>query len=250
MYFAAYDLIDRHHNYSEKVDCDKKESNTIISSKEAYYKKGSKAENFSEESFYPKVSNIIIPFKEEYYPKESDTRNHSKGSHYQKDDIDHKNIQDTVQRLQGAYLTIELSLIFPIILLVIVLVVHWSFMMYDRVIMSQDAYLLALRGAVISDDEPEQYALDNSDWQFGAWYFGSGKPSVQTSSDWLFNNVEVTLSMETYHGGTSYYGINPQGKWASSISWKASYTRPAKRVRLFTRAYDLYKVFTEALTSD
>jgi hypothetical protein len=220
VYFAAYDLIDRHHNYSEKVDCDKKESNTIISSKESHYS------------------------------KESDTRNQSKGSHYQKDDIDHKNIQDIVQRLQGAYLTIELSLIFPIILLVIVLVVHWSFMMYDRVIMSQDAYLLALRGAVISDDEPEQYALDNSDWQFGAWYFGSDKPSVQTSSDWLFNNVEVTLSMETYHGGTSYYGINPQGKWASSISWKASYTRPAKRVRLFTRAYDLYKVFTEALTSD
>ena len=58
------------------------------------------------------------------------------------------------KKMQGAYLTIELSLIFPIILLVIVLVVHWSFMMYDRVIMSQDAYLLALRGAVISDDEP------------------------------------------------------------------------------------------------
>ena len=150
----------------------------------------------------------------------------------------------TIRKIQGAYLTVELSLIIPIIFLVIVLVVHWGFMMYDRVIMSQDAYLLALRGAVISAEEPEQYALEN--WLFGGWYFGSATPSVQTSSDWLFNTVEVTLSMETYHGGTSYYSINPQGKWASSISWKADYTRPAKRVRLFTRAYDLYKVFTSS----
>lgn len=145
-------------------------------------------------------------------------------------------------KLFNAYLTVELSLIFPIILLVIVLVVHWSFMMYDRTIMSQDAYLLALRGAVISDEEPEKYATENGDWQFGGWYFGSPKPSVQTSSDWLFKNVEIQLSMETYHAGTSYYSINPQGKWASSISWKASYLRPARRVRLFTRAYDLYKI--------
>ena len=72
-----------------------------------------------------------------------------------------------VSKSQKAYLTVELALIFPVILLVIVLVVHWGFMMYDRVIMSQDAYLFALRGAVISDEEPEQYALENSDWQFG-----------------------------------------------------------------------------------
>ena len=176
-----------------------------------------------------------------------------KAIHFSKGQKDKNNIEDIhdiygrggkIRKIQNAYLTIELSLIFPIILLVIVLVVHWGFMMYDRVIMSQDAYLLALRGAVISDKEPEQYALENSDWQFGGWYFGSPTPSVQTSSDWLFNTVEVTLSMETYHGGTSYYSINPQGKWASSISWKADYTRPSKRVRLFTRAYDLYKVFT------
>ncbi|SHI25888.1 TadE-like protein [Butyrivibrio fibrisolvens DSM 3071] len=157
---------------------------------------------------------------------------------------DRKDSSQKISKIQNAYLTVELALIFPVILLVIVLVVHWGFMMYDRVIMSQDAYLLALRGAVISDEEPEQYALENSDWQFGAWYFGSPKPTVQTSSDWLLNTVEVTLSMETYHGGTSYYSINPQGKWASSISWKADYTRPSKRVRLFTRAYDLYKVLT------
>lgn len=148
------------------------------------------------------------------------------------------------KKYKNAYLTVELSLIFPIILLVIVLVVHWGFMMYDRTIMSQDAYLLSLRGAIIDDDNPEEYALENSDFQFGSWYFGSPTPTVQTSSSWLLSTVEVTLSMETYHAGTSYYSINPQGKWASSISWKASYTRPAKRVRLFTRVYDLVNDFT------
>jgi len=151
-----------------------------------------------------------------------------------------------INKALGAYLTVELSLIFPIVLLVIVLVIHWSFMMYDRVIMSQDAYLLALRGAVISDEEPEKYATENSDWQFGSWYFGSPKPTVQTESNWLLSTVKVTLSTETYHAGTSYYSVKAEGSWASSISWTAKYTRPAKRVRLFTRAYDLYKVFTSS----
>lgn len=139
----------------------------------------------------------------------------------------------------NAYFTVELAMVFPIVLLFIVVIAHWTFMLYGRTILSQDAYLLALRGAILSDEEPAEYANTHAAEQFGTQYLGNTRPSASTSIDRRKDMIRVLLTTKTYHRGTSYYGVRANGKWQTQLAWEASYLRPPKRIRLLTRLFDL-----------
>lgn len=50
---------------------------------------------------------------------------------------------------EGGYLTVEASLIMPVVLYVCIFIIYTGFFMYDRCLMKQDAYRAALRGSSV-----------------------------------------------------------------------------------------------------
>jgi|GEM_PF-3081521 len=143
----------------------------------------------------------------------------------------------------NAYFTVELAMIFPIVLLVIVTIIHLAFMMYGRTIMAQDSYILGLRGAILSKDDPAAYTNSSLDAYIGNYYLGNEKPkSSQINVDSKDKVIKVVLSSKTYHGGTKFENINPFINWIYNQGFEVSYERPVEKIRLFKRVYDIGKI--------
>lgn len=65
-------------------------------------------------------------------------------------------IKNTICRKEKGSSTIEASLIMPFILTIIVLLVYLSFFLYNRVELTADAYLCALRGSRMEQDNAKE----------------------------------------------------------------------------------------------
>ena len=78
---------------------------------------------------------------------------------------DKKNIgkkEPSVERNPGGYLTVEASLIMPIVFYVCVFIIYSGFFLYDRCVMKQDAYRAVLKASSIyRQDSQEVY---NTAW--------------------------------------------------------------------------------------
>ncbi|WP_026507983.1 hypothetical protein [Butyrivibrio sp. MC2013] len=154
-------------------------------------------------------------------------------------------------RRLGAYYTVELSLLMPIIFVTISLIAHFAFMLYGRALLSQDAYLLAYRGVILSEEDPGAYARERADEQFGSQYMGNRKPSVEdVTVDSSAKTVRVTLSTSAFHGWYRHGDVGYFGSWGSSASWEASYLDPKRRIRMTTRIVDIARMALEATNAD
>lgn len=65
---------------------------------------------------------------------------------------EHGRINTMISAAENGYLTVEASLIMPIVLYVCIFVIYTGFFMYDRCLMRQDAYRAALMGSSIYRD--------------------------------------------------------------------------------------------------
>jgi hypothetical protein len=143
-------------------------------------------------------------------------------------------------RRAGAYFTVETAMIIPVVLVTIVIIIHMAFMLYATCLLSNDSFLLALRGGIASADNPQKYVESNASAQFGNLYLGSNVPKVKSVNvDDSGKEIRVNLGTETFHEWTRYGSIGYTGSWKSSASWKVYYTKPFDRIRLMTRLTDL-----------
>lgn len=130
------------------------------------------------------------------------------------------------QRFKG-YMTLEASLIVPMVICVFALLIYFTNYMYARCILSQDCYLLAFRAA---DDREE--AINEKK------YFGNIKPSFETS-DKAGKKIKVIGRTETRHGAMGNYFLKPAGSWQLEASFTAKKRDYPGHVRMLKRLRDI-----------
>lgn len=78
------------------------------------------------------------------------------------------------KRIKG-YFTVEASMIIPLVIFLFSFIFYLTFYLYDRCVISQDAYILAFQGSICYDRSPEEirnYVEGKSREQFGKKYLG------------------------------------------------------------------------------
>ncbi len=157
--------------------------------------------------------------------------------------------QGTGRRLlNGGYFTVEMSMVFPVVLFVMVLLLHFLFYLYGRCILSQDIYLLAFRGSSIREEklgtDRESYVRGIADAQFGRKYFGNRLPTltIEVSSE----EVRVRGETEASHRAMSAYPMMPLGSWAHGAGAVSKILDPPAHIRRVDRLGDLAKGIYES----
>ncbi len=147
----------------------------------------------------------------------------------------------------GAYFTVEMSLVFPIVLFVMVLLIHFTFYLYGRCILSQDTYLIAFRASILRGEAAEDrtgYIEGIAGTQFGNKYFGHRIPSLEIEA----GDKEVVLHAETEasHRAMSASDLMPVGSWVHGAGARAEIIDPAARIRRIDRIGDVAKGLYES----
>ncbi len=143
--------------------------------------------------------------------------------------------------LRRAYFTLEMSLVFPIVLFVMALLIHFTFYLYGRCILSQDTYLLAFRTSVASERDTggdrESYLLSLADAVFGSKYFANDYPSVEVGIS--ADAVRVISTTEASHRAMSGSSLMPAGSWVHYAGARAEIIDPSARIRRIDRVGDI-----------
>ncbi len=140
-----------------------------------------------------------------------------------------------------AMYTIEASLIVPMIVFVIVFIIHLGFMLYGKVMLAQDSYLLAFRATVKLVQEQitdaSGYISEHASEQFGDHYFGNRHPGIQASQQG--NQVRAEAVAETKHGVMGGFFLMPEGSWEIRGKGMAEALDPPRTIRKWERAKQL-----------
>ena len=137
-------------------------------------------------------------------------------------------------------MTVEASMIFPVVIFVMVFLIYVTFMLYGRCILLQDTYILAFRASRAQNmEDPDAFVRQQKDAQFGRKYFGNDPSGVQAwkSGD----DIYVSIKIRTRHNAMSRYEMMPGGIWESKAELKAEVTDAPARIRHMERVSDLVK---------
>ncbi len=137
-------------------------------------------------------------------------------------------------------MTLEASLVMPMVICVLALLVYFSFFLYGRCVLAQDSYVLAFRATALREDEtPSSYVAQNAETVAGRKYFGNRSVSFDTSVSG--KEVRVTGTGETKHGAMGAYFLKPRGSWGYSAQARATGRQYAGHIRKLTRLKDIGK---------
>jgi hypothetical protein len=138
-------------------------------------------------------------------------------------------------------MTLEASLIIPMVICVIVMLIWGSYYMYNRAILSQDCYVLAFRASVRADAKkkmaPSEYVSKSSAEQAGAKYFGATKPTF--SADQSGKEVKVTGETGIRTNAMGKYFLKIGTGWELKATLKAKIRNDPKHVRRVKRLMDI-----------
>ena len=138
-------------------------------------------------------------------------------------------------------MTLEASLIIPMVICVIVLLIWGNYYVYTRAILSQDCYILAFRASVKADAKrkttPTDYVASKAAEQAGARYFGADKPvfSVKQSG----KEVLVTGSTRIRNSAMGNYFLKIKSGWELEATLKARIRNDPKHIRRVKRLMDI-----------
>lgn len=152
-------------------------------------------------------------------------------------------------KLKKAYFTVEMSLVFPIVLFIMVLLIHFAFFLYGRCLLSQDTYLLAFRASIVNEEElgtdRASYVQEIAEAQFGEKYLGNYRPRAEAAVDG--DQVRVESESEGTHRTMSGSSLMPRGSWTYMTAARAEIIDPAGRIRRIDRMADVAKGIYESV---
>ena len=147
-----------------------------------------------------------------------------------------------MRRFKG-YMTLEAALIVPMVICVFSLLIYFSYYLYGRCVLSQDAYILAFRASVEKSgqwkDDPVGYVNQKAAGKAGSKYFGSSFPRFEASASG--KEIRVRGYSTARHSAMGRYFLKPRGSWdyeAAGVAKRREYT---KHIRRATRLRDLGK---------
>lgn len=145
-------------------------------------------------------------------------------------------------------MTLEASFIVPMIICVFALLIYFSYYLYGRCILSQDAYILAFRASVADEEiygSPENYVYEKSSQVVGKKYFGSATPRFEVASSG--KEIRVHGYSMARHSAMGRYFLKPQSGWEYEAAGRAKSFGYAEHIRKFTRLRDLGKEILETI---
>lgn len=138
-------------------------------------------------------------------------------------------------------MTLEASLIIPMVICVIVMLIWGSYYMYNRAIISQDCYVLAFRASVRADAKrkmsPSEYVSAKASEQAGGRYFGATTPSFSASQSGKEVRVSASTRIRTSAMGT--YFLKTGSGWELEATLKAKIRNDPKHIRRVKRIKDI-----------
>lgn len=145
------------------------------------------------------------------------------------------------------YMTLEASIIVPMVICVFALIIYCANYMYARCILSQDCYLLAFEATsndlgttYDSYSDLEQKAMSRNSGK----YFGNQKPYFSVT-EITGKKVRASGETETKHGAFGNYFLMPREGWGLEASFTAGKRDYAGHIRRVKRITDLGKEFAQ-----
>ena len=140
-------------------------------------------------------------------------------------------------------MTLEASLLMPMVICVIALLIYFSYYLYGRCVLSQDVYILAFRAANTDNPEfaghPAEYVARKGKEKLGNKYFGSTLPTLTT--DVRGDEVLVKGSASVRHSAMGRYFLKPQKGWEYEAAGRGKRMEYAEHIRKITRYKDIGK---------
>ena len=124
----------------------------------------------------------------------------------------------------------EASLLIPFILFLFALLFYLTFFLYNRCIVSQDAYIIAFRGSIRCQESKTEilhYMEENSKKQFGTKYIGI--KAIHKKIDVDGKNSKVQLTGAGDASFAAEYGIAK--RWQIGSVWEARRLCPTQEIR-------------------
>ena len=145
-----------------------------------------------------------------------------------------------MKRYKG-YMTLEASLLMPMVICVIALLIYFTYYLYGRCIISEDSYILAFR-ATVSDKggasyDPEGYVAQKASDVAGKKYFGSSKPVFEAKVSG--KDVRVVGKSMTRNRAMGRYFLKPSGSWGFEAAGRVTKREYTRHIRILTRLSDL-----------
>ena len=123
----------------------------------------------------------------------------------------------------------------PLTFFLIAAIIHVMFYLYGRCLLTQDAYLLALRASLIHDEEKRAASVrQGAEGQFGEKYFGN--ESLICSVEIPGEDVFAEAGAQTRRSG---YDLVPDGVWTARARMRARHYNMPAYVRRVARIADI-----------
>lgn len=127
-------------------------------------------------------------------------------------------------------MTVEAAMLMPAVILLMALLLYISFFLYNRCVLSQDAYILAFRGSIHRETERndlQEYIEESAKNQFGNKYIGM--KLLEKSPEVSNKKVTVRLEGRTVNG------------WMLTAAGQAERNAPVeyiRKIRLMKKAWE------------
>ncbi len=132
-----------------------------------------------------------------------------------------------MRRFKG-YMTLEASLIVPMVICVFVLLMYFTYYLYGRCVLSQDSYIMAFR---ISRNADAEVHLNTKK------YFGSNKPEFNVEKSG--KEVYVRGYSNVRNRAMGKYFLKPQAGWDYMAAGRAKDLDCIKHMRRIKRIKDI-----------
>ena len=141
-------------------------------------------------------------------------------------------LNNKYKKIRGSS-TIEASLIMPMVLTIFAFLIYLSFFLYNRIEVTADAYICALRGSQMELEtakETYQYMKKESNKLIGGNLLATSKYGEQIEVNG--NNVQVTYSVSIQvPGAVIISNIFEENNWNYSITKKTKKLQPVLFIR-------------------
>ncbi len=149
-------------------------------------------------------------------------------------------------------MTIEASLIIPMVLCVFVLLIYFSYYLYGRCMLSQDSYILAFRATRSRSfgfgDDMASFVSSKADEKAGKKYFGSSRPFFEPEISG--KKITVKGGAEVRHRAMKRYFLMPESGFEYAALGKAKRWEYAEHIRKLTRIKDIGSEIIDLDTGD
>lgn len=148
-----------------------------------------------------------------------------------------------------AYMTVEASLIMPMVLCIYTVLIYTGYFLYNRCVATQDAYVLCYRESIHKDDALWTYpdgsvAREEEAEQVGDKYLATKEWSSEISTDGATIHYSGEGSVTPPLFGESV--IMPKNIWTFQYGMRARHTDPPLNIRKVRRVYALANMLRSA----